>query len=421
MALDSLLGVLGEFWLPTNTANKVTGILNIEPESDTRELTLTGHLFESIPWSSTSNNSTIIHGYIDHTLVTLIGCLCRLAPPSISAQKCRVSSILSGVHISDASKRIIKEVHLQYDNINSWIPAKPIKHSRESMGIDHWKLDVSVTSEPLIELSNTYFGSVETYRSISYHPEQHKLDIMSESKIILNYRNGASIEEAIEHCSIIRNLAAMMTSTMPKVTLLKLVVSIPSTDDINWYPDWREDRVARKSSEYEVITYTELGGIDAVAKCFNNYNKSHHDAAVLRRLGSFWFSGAPYNGWKFMSMTVALEHLYKSISTSNCKLEDQLKYIVDPIAEDISRFIPDIEWLGKKSVRCRAWAAHATTDIPPDELLFKLMCSLYLCIVLRYMHCLGANIKEVCDKIYYWHRLFGSWDSVFREAMEEHP
>lgn len=104
------------------------------------------------------------------------------------------------------------------------------------------------------------------------------------------------------------------------------------------------------------------------------------------------------------------------------KLGNQLNNIIRPIASEINLFVPDIQWLSRNAARYRAWAAHANLDVPPEGLLYPLMCSLYLCIMLRYMYDLGAkaNIKKVCDKIHSWHIRFRRWQDILNEAMAEH-
>ena len=431
MSLDSLSGVLGEFWLPTDKSNKVPGILTIEPESDTRELSLNGLLADLFLSSSENNEPTVIHGYIGGTMVTFIGCFCTSQViSSVSTQKYHVPLIVSGAHITDKSKRVIRRAYLRFDNIHSWMPPKPIDHSRQYLGRKGWKIDISATSTPLIERSRTYFGSIEVYKSSFFHVEYHKAEVMSQSTIIFTYPKGASIEELIEHCGSIRNLAAMMTSTSCNVTLLELVVSLPSAYkdyEIKLYLDWVGDRVIKEPSEFEVITYTELGGIDAIAKCLNtSQDKNNH--AVLRRLGSFWISEAPFNESKFIHMTVALEYLYKATCCPNSKkgggkvdLEDKLNAVIHPIADDIALIIPNMKWLGTKVARYRGWAAHAVVDDPPEGLLYVLMRSLHLCIMLRYVYDLGADLKEICQKVHSRHLWFRRWASVLQETMEKHP
>lgn len=338
--------------------------------------------------------------------------------------------IVSGAHITNESKRVIRRAYLRLDNMHSWVPPIPMEYSLRSKRGGYRKLDLSETSKPIIERASTYFGSIEVRRSKYFHPEQHKLEIASESTIILTYPKGASISDVIEHCGSIRNLSAIMTSTLCNVTLLQLVVSLPSTyksHEINLYSNWLEDKVIKKPSEFEVITYTELGGVDAMARCLNDCHQSPHNAAVLNRLGIFWFSKRPYNEYKFIGMTVALEHLFmwlnnvKKLEGGDSKLENRLDSIIHPIADEVGLFIPDIEWMGRKAARYRGWAAHANLDIPPDRLLFFLMGSLYLCIMLRYTHDLGADMEAVCNKIYSRHRWFREWDNQLNEAMEKHP
>lgn len=431
MKLDSLSGVLGEFWLQTDKTNIVPGILTIELASSTRRLLVNGYLSELFFSSSDDNEPTVIHGRIGGTLVSFIGCFCtKQTLSSVRTQEYHVPIIVSGAHITDESKRIIRRVYLRLDNMHSWVPPIPIEHSFQSKGGKGWKLDLSATSEPIIERSNTYFGSIEVYKSDTFHSEQHRFDIASESTIILRYSKGASILDVIEHCGSIRNLSAMMTGTLCNVTLLEMIVSLPFTHKnhkIDLYSNWVEDSVIKKPSEFEVVTYTELGGVDAMAKCLNDCHQSQHNAAVLNRLGLFWFSKRPYNEYKFISMTVALEHLFlwlnnvKKLKGDDEKLSNQLYNIILPITEEVGLFIPDMEWIGRKAARYRGWAAHANLDIPPDRLLFFLMGSLYLCIMLRYTHDLGADMEAVCDKIYSRHQWFREWDKQLNEAMEKHP
>ena len=420
-----LSGALGEFWLPTDKSNVVSGILTIEPESNTRKLLLSGHSFEPPLSSSVDDGPTIIHGRIGGTLVTFVGCFCtKMTVSSVSTLEYHVPTIVSGVHITDEFKRVVRRVYLSFDSMHIWVPPRPIKYDLTE-GKRGWKdLDLSLPPKPLIERSDTYFGSIELYKHTFFYKEQYKLDIRSESTFSLTYPNGASIQDVIEHCGCIRSLAAMVTGTLCDINLLELKVSLLSAyknHKIDLYPSWVEDRITKKPSEFGVITYKELGGIDVIAKCLNNCYQNRHNAAVLRNLGSFWRSDVPYNESKFLSMTVALEHLHKSLNQSNGKLEDQLSCIVYPIADDISRFVPDIKWLGKKSVRYRAWAAHANSDDPPEGLLFLLMGSLYLCIMLRYTHDLEADIKTVCDKMYFGHRWFREWDNQLSMAMKKYP
>ena len=429
MDLDSLSGVLGDFWLPTDKANKVPGILTIEPESDTRELFLNGSLSE-LSLSSSNNKREILHGYINGIPVTLSRCLCIHKEFPFGPERYLVPLIISGAHITDESKRVIKRAYLRLDNMHSWAPPIPLRYNFQTKRGKDWKLDISVTSKPIIERSATYFGSIEVYRSKGFHSELHRLDITSESTIILKYPNGASIKDVIEHCGSIRNLSAMMTSTLCNVTLLELVVALPSaykSHEINLYLNWVEGPVIGKPSEYEVITYTELGGVDAIAKCLNDCHRSPHNADVLKRLGRFWLSSDPFNEYRFISMTVALEHSFIWLNNVNKlkdgdeKLGNQLDNIIRPITSEISMFVPDIEWLSKKAARYRAWAAHANLDVPPERLLYTLMCSLYVCIMLRYVYDLGANLKEVCKKMHSMHMRFREWDDVLKEAMEKHP
>jgi len=429
--LDSLSGVLGEFWLPTDKTNTVPGILTIEPSSNTRELTLNGRLSELFPFSSADIGLIVIHGCIGSLPVTFTGCF--WIDRTISTEKYYVHTIVSGAHITDGSKRVIKRACLRLDNMHSLVPPIPLKYSLQSKGGEYRKLDLSETSDPVIERSSTHFGSIEVHRSKNFHPGQHRLEITSESEIVLTYPEGASISDVIEHCSIILNLSAMMTGTFCNVTLLELVVSLPfayKINEIKLYPDLIEDRVIKKPSELEVITYTELGGVEAIAKCLNDSHRSPHNAAVLNRLGLFWLSKRPYNEYKFISMTVAIEHLYmwlndvkkfKELKGKDKELPNQLDNIIRPIADEVGLFIPDTKWLGKKAARYRAWAAHGNLDIPPDELLFTLMCSLYLCIMLRYTHDLGADINAICRKIKSGYTRFREWDNVLKEAMEENP
>ena len=428
MSLDSLSGILGEFWLPKDKTNVVPGILKIELESNTRELSLNGLLSGPFLSSSAENSLKVIHGYIGNIPVTLTGCF--WTRQTISTEKYYVHTIISGAHITDESKRVIRRVYLRLDNVHSWIPPIPMKYSLQSKRGKDWKLDLSETSEPVIERSRTYFGSIEVYRSKVFHSERHKLDITSESTIILTYPKGASINDVTEHCGCIRNLSAIMTGTLCNVTLLELVVALSSahkSHEINLYYNWLEGRVIRKPTEFEVITYTELGGVDAIAKCLNDYYQSPHNADVLKRLGRFWLSSDPFNEYKFISMTVALEHLFIWLNNDN-KLKDgdeklgrQLDNIILPITSEISMFVPNIEWLSKKAARYRGWAAHANLDVPPERLLYTLMCSLYVCIMLRYVYDLGADLKEVCKKMHSAHTRFREWDDVLKEAMEKHP
>lgn len=416
--LDSLSGVLGEFWLPTDTTNKVPGMLTIDPASNTRELSLNGTLSES---SSLSNMETIIHGHIGQIPVTLSRCLCIHKQFPFGPERHLVPLIISGAHITDESKKVIRRAYLQFDNMHSWVPPQPINHSWEPKGRRGWDLGISATSKPLIERSNTYFGNIAIYKSSYFRLEQYEAEIKSESTIILTYPNGTSIQDIIEHCGSIRNLANMMTGASCSVSLLDLKVTLSSYHSVSLYLNWVDDRVVERLSKYQVITYTELGSVDAIAKCLNETHINPSNDAVLRSLGSFWRSDVPYNESKFLNMTVALEHLHKSLNLPNSKLEDRLSCIIYPIADDISRFIPDIKWLGKKSVRYRAWVAHANSDDPPEGLLFLLMGSLYLCIMLRYIHDLGADMKAVCNKTYSGHRWFREWDKQLNEAMEKHP
>ena len=427
--LDALSGVLGEFWLPNDTTKIVPGILTIESESNTSELYLNGSLSE-LSLSLSDNDVKTIHGHIGRIPVTLSRCLRLHKELPFGPEKYLVQLIVSGAHITNESEKVIERVYLRLDNMHSWIPPTPIEHSLQSKGEKGWKLDLSATSEPVIERSSTHFGSIEVYRSNGFHSEQHKFDITSESTIIFKYPRGASIQDVIEHCGCIRNLSAMVTSTLCNITLLELVVCLPDAQkshEINLYLNWVEDRIIKKPSEFEVITYTELGGIDAMAKCLNDYHESRHNAAVLNRLGRFWLSSAPYNEHKFISMTVALEHLFlwlnniEKLKKKDKELGNQLNNIIRPITSGISLFVPDKRWLSKKAVRYRGWAAHANLDVPPEGLLPSLMFSLYLCIMLRYAYGLGANIKELCDKIYSGHRQFRRWDYVLKEAMEKHP
>lgn len=429
MNLESLSGLLGKFWLPANKANRVSGILKIESASGTRELLLDSFPFDQFQSFLADNEPTVIHGYIDNNIpVTLTGCY-RIGS-SIITQRYHVSLVVSGAHITDASEQIVKLACLRLDNMHSWVPPVPMKYSLQSKGGKYRKLDLSETSDPIIERSDTYFGSIEIHKSKSFRPGQHKLEITSESEIVLTYSKDASISDVIEHCGSICNLSAMMTGTFYHVTLLELTVSLLPAyriHKINLYPEWVEDRVTKKPPESEVITYTELGGVEAMARCLNEYDRSPHNAAVLNRLGLFWLSKRPYNEYKFISMTVALEHLYKwlnkveNLESRDRKLGNQLDNIVHPIADEIRLFIPDIDWLGEKAARYRAWAAHGNLDIPPDKLLFTLMCSLYLCIMLRYTYDLGADIDAVCKKISSGYMRFLNGTMLLKEAMEEHP
>lgn len=432
MNLDSLSGVLGEFWMPADKTNRAPGILTIERASNTRELSLNGSIPDSMRSFLAGNEPTVIHGYIGNSIpVTLIGCY--QIGPSIKPQRYRAPLIVSGAHITDESKRVIKRARLRLDNMHSWVPPIPLKYSLQSKGGEYRKLDLSETSDPIIDRSSTHFGSIEVHRSKNFHPGQHKLEITSESEIVLTYPEGASISDVIEHSSIILNLSAMMTGTFCNVTLLELVVSLPfayKINEIKLYPDLVEDRVIKKPSELEVITYTELGGVEAIAKCLNDCHRSPHNAAVLSRLGLFWLSKRPYNEYKFISMTVAVEHLYmwlngfeefKELKRKDKELSNQLDNIIYPISDKVKLFVPDTKWLGKKAARYRGWAAHANLDIPPDGLLFALMCSLYLCIMLRYVHDLEADIDAICKKMHSMHMKFREWDDVLKEAMEKHP
>lgn len=428
MKLDSLLGALGEFWLPTDKTKIVSGVLTIESGSNTSELYLDGSLSE-LSLSLSDNSEKTIHGRIGRIPVTLSRCLCIHRELPFVSEKYLVPLIISGAHITDESKRITRRAYLRLDNMHSWVPPKPIELRLQSKGKKDWKLDLSATSKPIVERSSTYFGSIEVYRSDTFHSEQYKFNMASESTIILTYPKGASILDVIEHCGNIRNLSAMATGTLCNVTLLELVVSLPSTyksNEIYLYANWLEDRVIKKPSEFEVITYTELGGVDAMAKCLDNCHQSQHNAAVLDRLGIFWFSKRPYNEYKFISMTVALEHMFLWLNDieklkGDDKLCKQLVNITRPITDEVGLFIPDIDWMGRKAARYRGWAAHANLDIPPDRLLFFLMGSLYLCIMLRYAHDLEADMEAVCNKIYYRHRWFREWDKQLNEAMEKHP
>lgn len=432
MNLDSLSGVLGEFWLPTDKTSAVPGILTIEPESDTRELFLNGSLSE-LSLSSSSNRREILHGYINRIPVTLSRCLCIHKEFPSGPERYLVPLVISGAHITDESKRVIKRAYLRLDNMYSWAPPIPLGHNLQTKRGKDWKLDLSVTSEPIIERSDTYFGSIEVYRSKGFHSELHRLDITSESTIIFKYPNGASIKDVIEHCGCIRNLSAMMTGTLCNVTLLKLVVALPSaykSHEIDLYLNWVEGPVIRKPSEYEVITYAELGGVDAIAKCLNDCHRSPHNAVVLKRLGRFWLSNEAFNEYKFISMTVAIEHFYmwlngfeefKELKSKDRELSNQLDNIIYPISDRVRLFVSDTKWLGKKAARYRGWAAHANLDIPPDGLLFALMCSLYLCIMLRYIYDLEADIDAICKKMHSMHMRFREWDDVLKEAMEKHP
>lgn len=431
MELDSLSGVLGEFWLPNDTTKKVSGILTIEPASNTRELLLNGYLSNLFLPSSEGSEPEIIHGYIGITRVTFTGCLCIAQTMFPDTQKYYVSVIVSGAHITNESKQVIRQAYLRLDNMHSWVPPIPIRNSLKPEEGKGWNLDVLSTLEATIEKSDTHFGSIEVRRSKGLRFEQHKLEVTSKSTIVFIYSKGASIRDVIEHCGIIRNLSAMMTGILCNITLLKLVLSPSDTyrnHEINLYSDWVEDRIVRKPSEFEVITYTDLGGVSAIAKCLNDCHQSPHNAAVLKRLGRFWLSSESYDEHKFISMTVALEHLFiwlnnikKLKKKEDKKLGNQLNNIIRPITSEISPFVPNTRWLGKKAARYRGWAAHANLDVPPEELLYSLMFSLYLCIMLRYAYGLGANIKELCDKMYSSHVRFRGWDNVIKEAIEKYP
>ena len=275
MNLDTLSGVLGEFWLPADKTNRVPGILTIEPASNTRELTLDGRLSELLPFSSADNGLKVIQGRIGSIPVTFTGCF--WIDGTISTEKYYVHTIVSGAYITDESKRVVKRACLRLDNMQSWVPPIPMEYSLQYKGGEYQKLDLSATSEPVIERSKTHFGSIRVRRSKSFHPGQHKLEITSESEIVFTYPKGASISDLIGHCGIILNLSSMMTGTFCNVTLLELVVSLPfayKINEIKLYPDLVEDRVIKKPSELEVITYTELGGVKAIAKCLNDSHQS---------------------------------------------------------------------------------------------------------------------------------------------------
>lgn len=425
MSLDSLSGVLGEFWLPTDKSNKVPGLLTIEPASSTRELSLQGCLSEPLS-NSNHKEPVVIHGYIGETPVTLSRCLCTYQTFPLETEKYYVPLVIYGTHVKDETKLIVRRVILQLDGLSAWIPPEPIRPTYSE--VDRKRiLNVSTTIAPIIESSSAYFGSIDVIKTTSVNFEIHKVEVTKQSAIRIQYSKARSIYGVLEHCGIICNLVAMSTSAPCSVKTLDITVTLKSAFNVYIDLNWVENSTSREPLEHEVITYTELGGVEALAKCLDvSRDKNNH--AVLRRLGSFWRSGEPFNESKFIRMTVALEYLYKATGYPSSKkgggkvdLEDKLNAVIRPIADDIALIIPNMEWLGRKIARYRGWAAHAISDDPPEGLLFILMCSLYLCIWLRYVYELEANVKEICSKVHSMHMRFREWDNVLKEAMEENP
>lgn len=408
-------------------------MLTIKLASDIRKLSLHGSLQDSITnlfadADSVRDESIVIHGVVGRSLVTLMRCHLRkyssAVEPYSELEEYYVPCIIQGAHIASESSKVIRSAFLSLTNMQAWVPPKPLTIRYQRLAKNSYKIGLSEISRHEPETYNTQFGTIEILKGVSHKGDQHHIDIRSESLVILKFSKAVSVGEVISYCGTLRSLASISSTASCIFDKLELTVTLRSESKVYLDLNWTDNPSNRSRGLHEIMSYTDLGGIEIIAKCLDEPRDSYQK--ILAMLAGFWTLDAPYNESRFIQMTVALEYLSKALGTTHIKrsrirIEDHFHNVIDKIADELTALIPDLDWLGKMIARYRNWAAHADHPAPPKDLLFHLMVFLYLCIFIRFVHELGADTGKLCNKLYARHNLFAQCSARLRELQNQYP